>query len=74
LPLIENFANVLQRRLGYSRASADEKAWLLEQYSREGPLPSRQLFNEIQDDRYVLETALAGTADILAACRTWRII
>lgn len=97
LPLIENFANVLQRRLGYSRASADEKAWLLERYSLEGPLPSRpyvvvgsryipfeterqlrqalehqlrpenaaKLFDEIQDDRYVLETALAGMADIL---------
>jgi hypothetical protein len=97
LPLIENFANVLQRRLGYSRASADEKAWLLEQYALEGPTPSRphltvgsryipfeterqlrqalehqlrpanaaKLFNEIQDDRYVLESALAGRADIL---------
>jgi hypothetical protein len=97
LPLIENFANVLQRHLGYSRASADEKAWLLEQYALEGPMPSHphitvgsryipfeterqlsqalelqlrpenatKLFNEIQDDRYVLETALAGRADIL---------
>jgi hypothetical protein len=97
LPLIENFASVLQRRLGYSRAGADEKAWLLEQYTLEGPMPSHphltvgsryipfeterqlrqalehqlrpenatKLFNEIQDDRYVLETALAGKADIL---------
>jgi PIN domain len=97
LPLIENFANVLERRLGYSSASADEKAWLLEQYALEGPMPSHphltvgsryipfeterqlrqaledqlrpentaKLFNEIQDDRYVLETALAGRAEIL---------
>jgi hypothetical protein len=97
LPLIENFANVLHRRLGYSSASADEKAWLLEQYALDGPMPSRphltvgsryipfeteqqlrqalkhqlrpenaaKLFNEIQDDRYVLESALAGRADIL---------
>jgi hypothetical protein len=97
LPMIENFADVLRRRLGYSRSDADEKAWLLEQYALDGPMPSRpyvsvgdgyipfeteeqlrgavesqlrpenagKLFNEIQDDRYVLETALAGRADIL---------
>jgi hypothetical protein len=97
LPLIENYADVLRRRLGYSRSEAEEKAWLLEQYALEGPMPSHphvsvasgyipfeteeqlkmaaqhqlrpehatKLFNEIQDDRYVLETALAGRADIL---------
>jgi PIN domain len=97
LPMIENFANVLVRHLGYSRSEADEKAWLLEQYSLEGPMPSHphvavgsghipfeteeqlrsavenqfrpentgKLFNEVQDDRYVLETALAGRADVL---------
>jgi PIN domain-containing protein len=97
LPLIENFANVLQRRLGYDAASAEERAWILEEYARQGPMPSRpyvnigggyipfaseralkqsienylkpenadKLFHEIQDDRYVLETALAGKADIL---------
>jgi hypothetical protein len=97
LPLIENFADVLRRRLGFSRADADEKAWLLEQYALDGPMPSHphvvvgsgyipfeseqqlraaladqlrpenaaKLFNEIQDDRYVLETALAGRADLL---------
>jgi hypothetical protein len=97
LPMIENFANVLLRRLGYGRSEADEKAWLLEQYALEGPMPSHpyvavasgyipfeteeqfrraaedqlrpehagKLFDEVQDDRYVLETALAGRADIL---------
>ena len=97
LPMIENFADVLRRRLGYSRSDADEKAWLLEQYALDGPVPSgpyvsvgsryipfeteeqlrkavetqlrpenaEKLFNEVQDDRYVLETALAGRADIL---------
>jgi hypothetical protein len=97
LPMIENFADVLRRRLGYSRSDADEKAWLLEQYALDGPMPSRpyvsvgsgyipfetveqlreavetqlrpenagKLFNEVQDDRYVPETALAGRADIL---------
>lgn len=97
LPMIENFADVLRRRLGYGRSEADEKAWLLEQYALDGPMPSRpyvsvgsgyipfeteerlraaaashlrtenagKLFNEVQDDRYVLETALAGRADIL---------
>jgi hypothetical protein len=97
LPLIENLANVLQRRLGYGKASADEKAWLLEQYALDGPMPSHpylavgsrfipfeterqlrqalehqlkskkaaKLFDEIEDDRYVLETALAGRADLL---------
>lgn len=97
LPMIENFADVLRRRLGYSRSNADEKAWLLEQYALDGPMPSgpyvsvgsryipfeteeqlrkaaetqlgpenaEKLFNEVQDDRYVLETALAGRADIL---------
>ena len=97
LSMIENFADVLRRRLGYSRSDADEKAWLLEQYALDGPMPSHpyvsvgsgnvpfeteeqlrraaeshlrpenagKLFNEVQDDRYVLETALAGRADIL---------
>jgi hypothetical protein len=97
LPVIENFANVLQRRLGYSAFEAAEKAWLLEQYTMEGPVPDHpyvtvgtgyipfeievelrqavetfaggadagRLFNEVRDDRYVLETALAGRADIL---------
>jgi hypothetical protein len=40
LPMIENFANVLLRRLGYGRSEADEKAWLLEQYALDGPMPS----------------------------------
>lgn len=98
LPVIENYANVLRRRLGYDAAAADEKAWILQQYALEGPMPDRpylsvgsgyipfeteeqlrqsianhlsrsevdKLFHEIQDDRYVLETALAGRADILA--------
>jgi hypothetical protein len=98
LPIIENYANLLQRKFGYSAAEADEKAWLLEQYTIEGPMPDRpavpvgagyvpfeteaqlrqsisdfagpnnagKLFHETQDDRYVLETALAGRADILA--------
>jgi hypothetical protein len=97
LPMIENFADVLRRRLGYSQRDADEKAWLLEQYALDGPMPSHpyvsvgsgyipfeteeqlrgaaeshfrpenvgKLFNEVQDDRYVLETALVGRADIL---------
>jgi hypothetical protein len=30
LPIIENFANVLRRHLGYSPSEAAEKAWLLE--------------------------------------------
>jgi len=98
LPIIENYANVLVRRLGYDPAEAEEKAWILQQYALEGPVPGRpylsvgsgyipfeteeelrqsianhlgrpqadKLFHEIQDDRYVLETALAGRADILA--------
>jgi hypothetical protein len=144
LPVIENYANVLRRHLGYSAVDADEKAWILQQYSLEGPvsdlpyvavhdpekwtpvfgkrsctnkvlerdddskishhaligagyipfeseeqlrrsvaahaagkapsLPSPAcggglgwgFFHETQDDRYVLETALAGRADILA--------
>jgi predicted nucleic acid-binding protein len=97
LPIIENYASVLQRRFGYSKIDADEKAWLLEQYAIEGPMPEHphvvvgagfiafeteeemrsavetfagpenaaKLFTETQDDRYVLETALAGRADIL---------
>ena len=97
IPIIENYANVLQRHLGYSGAEASEKAWLLEQYAIEGPMPEHprvvvgsryipfetelemrqaienfadpanaaRLFNEVQDDRYVLETALAGHADLL---------
>jgi PIN domain len=99
LPIIENYANVLERRLGYEAADAAEKAWILEQYAREGPLPTdpyvavgsgylqfeteqewlqatqthlkrrdRELFNEIQDDRYVLETAVVGRADLLVTC------
>lgn len=98
LPIIENYANVLVRRLGYDADAAEEKAWILEQYGLEGPMPgypyvsigsgyvpfeteeelrqsianhlgrpeADKLFHEIQDDRYVLETALAGRADILA--------
>ncbi|MBV9427107.1 MAG: PIN domain-containing protein [Bradyrhizobiaceae bacterium] len=98
LPIIENYANVLVRRLGYDAADADEKAWILQQYALAGPMPgypylsvgsgyipfeteeglrqsianhlgrpeADKLFHEIQDDRYVLETALAGRADILA--------
>jgi predicted nucleic acid-binding protein len=97
LPIVENYASVLQRRFGYSRIDADEKAWLLEQYATGGPMPEHpqlvvgagyipfeteqelraavetlsgsenatKLFAETQDDRYVLETALAGRADIL---------
>jgi len=97
LPIIENYANVLSRRLGYDAAAAEERAWILQQYAREGPTPDHpylsvgngyiafeteeewrrsianhlgrseadKLFHEIQDDRYVLETALAGRADIL---------
>lgn len=97
LPIIENYASVLQRRFGYSRIDAEEKAWLLEQYAIDGPMPEHpqlvvgsgyipfeteaelraavdafagsenaaKLFAETQDDRYVLETALAGRADIL---------
>jgi len=97
LPVIENYANVLHRRLGYAAAAADDRAWILQQYALEGPFAEppylvvgsgyipfeteeqlRQsiashlsrpevdkLFHEVQDDRYVLETALAGRADIL---------
>jgi len=97
LPIIEIFASVLHRRLGYTEYEAAEKAWLLEQYTMEGPMPdrpyrtvgagyipfeteadlrqavetfagqleTRKLFNEARDDRYVLETALAGRADTL---------
>jgi predicted nucleic acid-binding protein len=100
LPIIENFADVLERRFGYSREDAAEKAWILEQYALEGPMPSRpylpvatgyipfeteeqlrqaiaahsrpenadKLFNEVEDDRYVLATALAGRADIFVTC------
>jgi hypothetical protein len=98
LPIIENYANVLVRRLDYDAVDADEKAWILQQYALEGPMPdypylsigsghipfeteeelhqsianhlgrpeADKLFHEIQDDRYVLETALIGRADILA--------
>lgn len=98
LPIIENYANVLSRRLGHDAAAAEERAWILQQYAREGPMPDHpylsvgsgyipfeteeewrrsianhlrrpeadKLFHEIQDDRYVLETALVGRADILA--------
>ena len=98
LPIIENYANVLSRRLGYDTAAAEERAWILQQYALEGPTPDHpylgvgsgyipfeteeewrrsvathlgrpeadKLFHEIQDDRYVLETALVGRADILA--------
>jgi hypothetical protein len=97
LPIIENYASVLRRHFGYTAAGADEKAWLLDEYARAGPLQDHphlpvassyipfeteeqlrqsiqnhagvadaaKLFHEIQDDRYVLETALAGKADIL---------
>ncbi len=97
LPIIENFASVLRRHFGYTEAEAAEKAWLLEEYTLEGPMPDHpyviigagfipfeteaelcqaaaafadrsdveRLFNEVRDDRYVLETALAGQADIL---------
>jgi hypothetical protein len=97
LPMIEAYANVLQRRLGYSRTEAEEKAWLLAEYALAGPVADQpylpvgagfipfeteeqlrqsiearwrspdaaKLFHEVQDDRYVLETALAGRADIL---------
>jgi hypothetical protein len=97
LPMIETYASVLRRRLDYAAAEADEKAWLLEQYALDGPMPDHphvtvgcgyipfeteeqlrqsienhrsdaeagKLFHEIQDDRYVLETALAGSANIL---------
>jgi len=100
LPIIENFANVLRRKLDYDAQAADQKAWLLEAIALEGPAPSRplltvgagyipfeteaqlrqsiaaqlrqpdadKLFDEIRDDRYVLETALAGRADILVTC------
>jgi hypothetical protein len=98
LPIIENYANVLFRRLGYDTAAAEERAWILRQYALEGPTPdypyvsvgsgyipfeteeewrrsianhlgrseAAKLFHEVQDDRYVLETALVGRADILA--------
>jgi predicted nucleic acid-binding protein len=98
LPIIENYANVLSRRLGYDAAAAEERAWILQQYALDGPMPDHpylsigsgyipfeteeewrrsignhlgrsvadKLFHEIQDDRYVLETALVGRADILA--------
>ena len=98
LPIIENYTNVLSRRLGYDAAAAEERAWVLQQYALEGPTRDHpyvsvgsgyipfeteeewrrsianhlgraeadKLFHEIQDDRYVLETALVGRADILA--------
>ncbi len=97
LPIIENCANVLRRHFEYSLSEAAEKAWLLEQYTMEGPMPDHptvtvgagyipfetesdlrqalvafaseadagKLFDEVRDDGYVLETALAGRADIL---------
>jgi hypothetical protein len=97
LPIIEAFANVLERRLGYARTMVEERAWLLADYAMAGPLRAQpylpvgagfvpfetetqlrqsiatrqlspdttKLFHEVQDDRYVLETALAGRADIL---------
>jgi len=98
LAIIENYANVLSRRLGHDAEAAQERAWILQQHAREGPMPDHpylsagsgyipfeteeewrrsianhlgrseadKLFHEIQDDRYVLETALVGRADILA--------
>ena len=98
LPIIENYTNVLSRRLGYDAVAAEERAWILREYALEGPTPEHpyvivgsgyipfeteeewrqsianhlgrpeadKLFHEIQDDRYVLETALAGRADVLA--------
>ena len=99
LPIIENYADVLRRRLGYDSETAQEKAWLLEQYAREGAVPTNpfvpvatgyvpfeteadawpaaaahlrrddgKLFDETRDDRYVLETALVGGADLLVTC------
>jgi hypothetical protein len=97
VPMIEAFANVLERRLGYARTPAEERAWLLADYALSGPardlpyLPvgtgfipfeteaqlrqsietwqrssdTAKLFHEVRDDRYVLETALSGRADIL---------
>lgn len=99
LPIIESYADVLRGRLGYDPETAQEKAWLLEQYTREGAIPTNpllpvgpgyvpfetegdarqaaaadlkrddgKLFDEIRDDRYVLETALVGRADLLITC------
>jgi hypothetical protein len=96
LPIIEAYADVLQRRLGYLREAAFSKADALESYALDGAMPTapllmigtgfvpfateeeikvavanfllredRGIFNEIADDRYVLETAIAGRADIL---------
>jgi PIN domain len=97
VPIIENYANVLHRHLGYSSEDAEAKAWMLSEYAIDGPVPESprvvvgagyipfeteeqlqqsitqqagtagtgKLFDEIRDDRYVLETALAGRADIL---------
>lgn len=38
VPVIENWASVLIRRFNYDRDSADETAWLLQDYALEGPL------------------------------------
>jgi hypothetical protein len=92
VPVIENWASVLQRRFGYSLQDANEQAGLLYDYAADGAVgvpPSivvgsgyvpfadeaaeRQaaatkgdkLFNEIEDDRHVLLSAIAGDAHIL---------
>ncbi len=38
VPIIENWASVLVRRFNYDRDSAEELAWLLQDYAMEGPL------------------------------------
>ena len=98
VPLIENWADVLRRKFGYSPDAAQELAWILQAYAEEGPLGfgaqvvvgsghipfeteeqmrkavethagprnKGKLFNEMEDDRHVLLSALAGRAEILA--------
>lgn len=96
IPMIEAYADVLERRLDYPREAAFAKAEMLGAYALEGPMPIaplitvgagfvpfateeeiRQaakafvgrkrpgLFDEIEDDRHVLLTAIGGRADIL---------
>ena len=38
IPVIENWADVLRRRLNYTRAAAEEKAWILREFALQGPL------------------------------------
>lgn len=38
VPVIENWASVLTRKFGYDKHSAEETAWLLQDYALEGPL------------------------------------